>query len=148
PHVRVADRGHPHDFLRMAALSHADMRVVGSHAGVSLGRDGPSQMALEDLAMMRPLWRSVVLYPCDANQCAHLTSTMADLPGISYLRTTRAETPVIYRPGELFPVGGSRTLVSSKHDRVTIVAAGITVSESLAAAERLAEAGIPARVID
>ncbi|WP_460499316.1 transketolase [Glycomyces tarimensis] len=137
-----------HDFLRMAAIGNADMRIVGSHAGVSIGRDGPSQMALEDLAMMRPLWRSIVLYPCDANQCAHLTSTMADLPGISYLRTTRAETPVIYRPGELFPVGGSRTLVASKHDRVTIVAAGITVSEALSASERLADLGIPARVID
>ncbi|WP_026925055.1 transketolase [Glycomyces arizonensis] len=137
-----------HDFLRMASIGNADMRIVGSHAGVSIGRDGPSQMALEDLAMMRPLWRSVVLYPCDANQCAHLTSTMADLPGISYLRTTRGETPVIYRPGELFPVGGSRTLVASKHDRVTIVAAGITVSEALSAADRLADVGIPARVID
>ncbi len=137
-----------HDFLRMASISNADIRVVGSHAGVSIGRDGPSQMALEDLAMMRTLWRSVVLYPCDANQCAHLTSTMADLPGISYLRTTRGETPVIYRPGELFPVGGSRTLVSSKHDRVAIIAAGVTVSEALSASERLADLGIPARVID
>lgn len=137
-----------HDFLRMAAIGGADLRVVGSHAGVSIGADGPSQMGLEDLAMFRALWRSVVLYPCDANQCAHLTATMADLPGISYLRTTRAETPVIYRGDELFPVGGSRTLVSSAHDRAVIVAAGITVSESLSAAERLASEGIPVRVID
>ncbi|MCC3762049.1 transketolase [Glycomyces sp. TRM65418] len=136
------------DFLRMAAISGADLRVVGSHAGVSIGQDGPSQMGLEDLAMMRLLWRSVVLYPCDANQCAQLTATMAELPGISYLRTTRAETPVIYRSDEQFPVGGSRTLVSSPHDKVTIVAAGITVSESLTAAERLADEGIPVRVID
>jgi transketolase len=137
-----------HDFLRMAAISGADLRVVGSHAGVSIGQDGPSQMGLEDLAMMRMLWRSVVLYPCDANQCAHLTATMAELPGISYLRTTREETPVIYRSDELFPVGGSRTLVASRHDKVVIVAAGITVSESLSAAERLADEGIPVRVID
>jgi transketolase len=137
-----------HDFLRMAAIGGADLRVVGSHAGVSIGADGPSQMGLEDLAMFRALWRSVVLYPCDANQCAHLTATMADLPGISYLRTTRAETPVIYRGDELFPVGGSRTLVGSGHDRAVIVAAGITVSESLSAAERLASEGIPVRVID
>jgi transketolase len=137
-----------HDFLRMAAIGGADLRVVGSHAGVSIGADGPSQMGLEDLAMMRALWRSVVLYPCDANQCAHLTATMADLPGISYLRTTRAETPVIYRNDEMFPVGGSRTLVGSRHDKVVIVAAGITVSESLGAAERLADEGIPVRVID
>ncbi|GAA2132595.1 transketolase [Glycomyces algeriensis] len=137
-----------HDFLRMAAIGGADLRVVGSHAGVSIGADGPSQMGLEDLAMFRALWRSVVLYPCDANQAAHLTATMADLPGISYLRTTRAATPVIYRGDELFPVGGSRTLVGSAHDRAVIVAAGITVSESLGAAERLADEGIPVRVID
>lgn len=137
-----------HDFLRMAAIGGADLRVVGSHAGVSIGADGPSQMGLEDLAMFRALWRSVVLYPCDANQCAHLTATMADLPGISYLRTTRAATPVIYRSDELFPVGGSRTLVGSAHDRAVIVAAGITVSEALGAAERLADEGIPVRVID
>ncbi|MEU6861325.1 transketolase [Glycomyces sp. NPDC046736] len=137
-----------HDFLRMAAIGGADLRVAGSHAGVSIGPDGPSQMGLEDLAMMRSLWRSVVLYPCDANQCAHLTATMADLPGISYLRTTRGETPVIYRPGELFPVGGSRTLVGSPHDRLAIVAAGVTVSEALSAAERLASDGVPVRVID
>nr|WP_211116667.1 transketolase [Glycomyces buryatensis] len=137
-----------HDFLRMAAIGGADLRLAGSHAGVSIGRDGPSQMGLEDLAMMRPLWRSVVMYPCDANQAAHLTATMVDLPGISYLRTTRGETPVIYRPDELFPVGGSRTLVSSGSDKVTIVAAGVTVSEALSASEQLADIGIPARVID
>ncbi|MEU5870174.1 transketolase [Glycomyces sp. NPDC047369] len=137
-----------HDFLRMAAISGTDLRVVGSHAGVSIGRDGPSQMGLEDLAMMRALWRSVVLYPCDANQAAHLTATMADVPGISYLRTTRAETPVIYRPDDTFPVGGSKTLLSSPHDRVAIVAAGITVPEALGAAERLLKEGIPVRVID
>jgi transketolase len=137
-----------HDFLRMAAISGSDLRIVGSHAGVSIGRDGPSQMGLEDIAMMRALWRSVVLYPCDANQAAHLTATMADLPGISYLRTTREETPVIYREDELFPVGGSKTLLASEHDRLAIVAAGITVSESLQAAEQLMQDGVPVRVID
>jgi transketolase len=137
-----------HDFLRMAAIGGADLRVAGSHAGVSIGADGPSQMGLEDMAMMRSLWRSVVLYPCDANQSAHLTATMADLPGISYLRTTRAATPVLYRPDELFPVGGSKTLLGSPHDRLAIVAAGVTVPEALAAADRLASDGVAVRVID
>ncbi|GAB4006766.1 transketolase [Glycomyces albus] len=137
-----------HDFLRMAAIGRADLRLCGSHAGVSIGRDGPSQMGLEDLAMMRALWRSIVLYPCDANQCAHLTAAMAELSGISYLRSTRSDTPVIYRPGEEFPIGGSRTLVTGPHDKLTVVAAGITVHEALDASRRLADSGVPVRVID
>ncbi|WP_199430092.1 transketolase [Qaidamihabitans albus] len=137
-----------YDFLRMAAVSGADLCVMGSHAGVSIGRDGPSQMGLEDIAAFRALWRSTVLYPCDANQTAHLTAALADLSGISYLRTTRGDTPVIYGPDDTFPVGGSKVLRSSPGDRVTIVAAGITVHEALSAADRLADAGIPARVID
>jgi transketolase len=95
------------DQIRMAAVSGGSLRLCGSHAGVSIGEDGPSQMALEDLAMMRSIHGSTVLYPCDANQTAHLVNAMADLPGISYLRTTRAKTPVIYDPGEAFPIGGS-----------------------------------------
>lgn len=137
-----------HDFLRMAAVSAADLRVVGSHAGVAIGPDGPSQMGLEDLALFRAIWRSTVLYPCDANQTAQLVSTMADRDGICYLRTTRGETPVIYGPDETFPVGGSKVLRSTSEDRVTIVAAGVTVPEALTAADRLAERGLPVRVID
>ena len=137
-----------HDFLRMAAVSRSDLNVVGSHAGVSIGQDGPSQMALEDLAMLRSLHGSTVLYPCDANQTVQLVTAMADRPGISYLRTTRGETPVIYGPGEAFPIGGSKVLRSGPDDQVTLIAAGITVHEALAAADKLATEGIKARVID
>ena len=137
-----------YDFIRMAAVSRADLRLCGSHAGVSIGEDGPSQMALEDLAMMRAVGGSTVLYPCDANQTAALVSAMADTDGISYLRTTRAATPVIYEAGESFEIGGSRTVRSSEDDDLTIVGAGITVHEALKAADTLAADGINARVID
>ena len=137
-----------YDFVRMAAVSRASIALCGSHAGVSIGEDGPSQMALEDLAMMRAVGGSTVLYPCDGNQTARLVATMAELPGIRYLRTTRAATPVVYEADEEFPVGGSKVLRSSDEDDVAIVAAGITVREALAAAEALAEDGIAARVID
>ena len=137
-----------YDFIRMAAISRADLRISGSHAGVSIGEDGPSQMALEDLAMMRAVHGSTVLYPCDGNATAALVETMANLPGISYMRTTREKTPALYQPGEGFPIGGSKTLRSSDDDRVTLVGAGITVHEALAAAEALAADGIAARVID
>jgi transketolase len=136
------------DFIRMAAVSRANIRLVGSHAGVSVGQDGPSQMGLEDLAALRAVPGAAVLYPCDANQAAWLTAAMADIPGVSYLRTTRGDTPVIYQPGERFEVGGSRVLRSGPDDQVTIVAAGVTVHEALAAAELLAEDGISARVVD
>ncbi|HEX4818048.1 MAG TPA: transketolase [Nonomuraea sp.] len=137
-----------HDFIRMAGVSRASIRLVGSHAGVAIGEDGPSQMGLEDLAMLRAVHGSTVLYPCDANQTAALTAEMADVEGVSYLRTTRGSTPVIYEPGERFPVGGSRVLRRSPGDRATIVAAGVTVHEALAAAEELARAGVPVGVID
>ena len=137
-----------YDFIRMAAISRANLRLCGSHAGVSIGEDGPSQMALEDLAMMRAVHGSTVLYPCDANQTARLVALMADQDGISFLRTTRAATPVIYPPEEEFTIGGSKTVRSSPDDQVTIVAAGITVHEALAAADQLAREGIPVRVID
>jgi transketolase len=137
-----------YDFIRMAAVSRADIRLCGSHAGVSIGEDGPSQMALEDLAMMRAVGGSTVLYPCDANQTAKLVAAMADAEGISYLRTTRAATPVIYDPEERFEIGGSRTVRSSDDDDLTIVAAGITLHEALKAADALATDGISARVID
>jgi len=137
-----------YDFIRMAAVSRATMALSGSHAGVSIGEDGPSQMALEDLAMMRAVGGSTVLYPCDANQTAKLVAAMAGLEGISYLRTTRAATPVVYGPDEDFEVGGSRVLRFADEDDVTIIGAGITVGEALAAADALAAEGISARVVD
>jgi len=137
-----------YDFVRMAAISRATIKLCGSHAGVSIGEDGPSQMALEDLAAFRAVHGSTVLYPCDGNQTAKLVRAMADIEGISFLRTTRADTTVLYEPDEEFPVGGSRTVRSSDDDDVTIVAAGITLHEALAAADRLAEEGMSARVID
>jgi transketolase len=137
-----------YDFVRMAAISRATIKLCGSHAGVSIGEDGPSQMALEDLAAFRAVHGSTVLYPCDGNQTAKLVRAMADIDGISFLRTTRADTPVLYGPDEEFPVGGSKTVRSSDDDDVTIVAAGITLHEALAAAEELAEEGVSARVID
>jgi transketolase len=136
------------DFIRMAAVGRASIRLVGSHAGVWTGLDGPSQMGLEDLAALRAVHGSTVLSPCDANQAAWLTGVLADQPGISYLRTCRGELPVIYPPGERFRVGGSRVLRSSPRDQVTLVATGVTVHEALAAADLLAEDGIQARVID
>jgi transketolase len=137
-----------YDFARMAAVSRAGIVVAGSHAGVSIGEDGPSQMGLEDIAAFRALYGSTVLYPCDANQAARLTAATADLDGIRYLRTTRGKTPVIYGPNEDFPVGGSKLPRSGDQDQVTIIAAGITLHEALAAADRLADEGISARVID
>ena len=137
-----------YDFVRMAAVSRADLRLVGSHAGVSIGPDGPSQMGLEDLAAFRAVHGSTVLHPCDANQTVALVNELADRDGISYLRTMRGATPVIYPPGERFPIGGSRVLRGTAGDRVTLVAAGVTVPEALAAADQLADEGLPARVID
>jgi transketolase len=115
---------------------------------VSIGEDGPSQMALEDLAMMRAVHGSTVLYPADGNSAARLTAAMADLPGISYIRTTREATAKLYDEGERFPIGGSKVLRSSDGDRATIVGAGVTVYEALKAAEELAGEGTPVRVID
>ena len=137
-----------YDFIRMAAISRASIRLVGTHAGVAIGQDGPSQMALEDLAALRAVHGSTVLYPCDANQAARLTAAMADISGVSYLRASRGDTAVIYDPDEEFPVGGSKVLRSSPDDQVTLVAAGVTVHEALAAADLLAEDGVSARVID
>ena len=135
-----------YDFVRMAAVSRATVKLCGSHAGVSIGEDGPSQMGLEDLAAFRAVHGSTVLYPCDGNQTAALVQEMAEIDGIAYLRTTRGDTPVIYEAGEAFPVGGSKTL--REGDDVTLVAAGITVFEALKAADALADEGIEARVID
>jgi transketolase len=137
-----------YDFIRMAAISRANLKLVGSHAGVSIGQDGPSQMGLEDIAALRAVHGSVVLYPCDANQTSALVAAMAGLEGISYLRTTRGDTPVIYPPDEEFSIGGSRVLRAGPADQVTIIAAGISVPEALRAADALQADGISARVID
>ena len=137
-----------YDFIRMAAISRANIRLCGSHAGVSIGEDGPSQMALEDLAMMRAVHDSTVLYPSDANQTAQLVAEMADQKGIVYLRTTREKTPILYSPDEKFSIGGSRVLRQSDGDQVTVVGAGITVHEALKAADALKGEGIAIRVID
>jgi transketolase len=137
-----------YDFVRMSAISRATFSLSGSHAGVSIGEDGPSQMALEDIAALRAVHGSTVLHPCDANQTARLVAAMAEREGISYLRTLRPATPVLYSPDEDFEIGGSRVLRSSENDEVTIVGAGITVHEALKAADALAEEGVAARVID
>jgi transketolase len=132
----------------MAAVSRASLVLSGSHAGVSIGEDGPSQMGLEDIAMFRAVHGSTVLHPCDANQTAKLVSRLADREGISYVRTLRPATPVLYDADEEFEIGGSRVLRSSDEDEVAIVASGITVHEALRAADTLAEEGVAARVID
>ncbi len=137
-----------YDFIRMAAVSRARLVLSGSHAGVSIGEDGPSQMGLEDIAAFRAIHGSVVLHPCDGNQTAKLVAQLADIDGIAYLRTLRPATPVLYDPDDEFEIGGSRVLRSSDEDEVAIVAAGITVHEALKAADALAEGGIAARVID
>jgi transketolase len=138
-----------YDFIRMAAISRAQIRLVGSHAGVSIGEDGPSQMGLEDLAMMRAVHGSTVLYPCDGNQTAKLVAQMADRDGITYMRTTREKTAIVYDKGESFPIGGSKVVRGgSNKDRATIVAAGITLHEALKAVDVLAHEDISVRVID
>jgi transketolase len=137
-----------YDQIRMASVSNATIHLSGSHAGVSIGEDGPSQMALEDLAMMRAVYDSTVLYPCDANQTAQLIAQMADLKGISYIRTTREKTAILYPPSEKFTVGGSKVVKQSSQDKAAVVAAGITLHEALKAYETLKGEGIAVRVID
>ncbi len=137
-----------YDFIRMAAVSRASFSVAGSHAGVSIGEDGPSQMALEDLAAFRAVHASTVLYPSDPNQTAALVPQMADREGVVFMRTTREKTPILYQPGEPFHIGGSRVVRSTDADAVTLIGAGITLHEAVAAAETLAGEGIAARVID
>jgi transketolase len=138
-----------YDFIRMAGISGANIRLVGSHAGVEIGQDGPSQMALEDLAAIRAVHGSTVLYPCDANATAKLTSIMAETKGVVFMRTTRGGYPVLYEPREEFVVGGSKVLRQSAQDQVTLIGAGVTVHNCLEAAQSLAtERSISARVID
>ena len=137
-----------YDFIRMGAISGVDLRLAGSHAGVEIGADGPSQMALEDLAMMRAVHGSTVLYPSDGTSTAALVDAMAQTSGISYLRTTRGGYPGLYSAAEQFPIGGSKVVLSGKGDQVTLVGAGVTLHAALAAADILRGEGIVARVID
>jgi transketolase len=137
-----------YDFIRMSAISQANIRLCGSHSGVEIGADGPSQMALEDLAMMRAVHGSTILYPSDATSAAALTAQMADRDGIVYLRTTRGAYPVLYGPDETFRIGGAKLARSSPEDQVTLIGAGVTLHNSLAAADQLGQDAIRARVVD
>jgi transketolase len=137
-----------YDFIRMAAISNLNIKVAGSHAGVSIGEDGPSQMALEDLAMMRAQPNIAVLYPCDGVSTEKLVERMAYHPGPAYMRTSRPKTPVIYGPDETFTVGGLKVLRQSGADVTTVVGAGVTVFEALKAYDELKAQGIAIRVID
>jgi transketolase len=136
------------DQIRMSRYSEPNIKFVGSHAGVSIGQDGPSQMGLEDLAMMRTVLDSVVLYPCDAYSGERLVEEAAQHQGIVYIRTTRAGTPILYGPEEAFPIGGCKVLRQSDQDVATVVTAGITVFEALKACDELKENGVNIRVID
>jgi len=137
-----------YDFIRMAGVSEVSIRLSGSHAGCEIGADGPSQMALEDLAAMRAVHTSTVLYPSDPVSTAKLVAQMADLRGISYIRTTRGAYPVVYRNDDAFPIGGSKVLRQGDHDVVTLIGAGVTLHACLDAADRLSTSGIHCRVID
>jgi transketolase len=136
------------DQIRMSQYSNANIKICGSHAGVSIGEDGPSQMGLEDIAMFRTILNSVVLYPSDAVSTERLVEEAARHKGIVYLRTTRKEMPILYTIDEEFPIGGSKVLRRSDHDRLTVVAAGITLHETLEAWEELKNEGTNIRVID
>lgn len=137
-----------YDFIRMAGVAQANIKLCGSHAGISIGEDGASQMGLEDIAMMRAIPNALVLYPSDAVSTAHLVKAMADYHGIAYMRTSRPKTPVIYENNEAFPPGGCKVLRSGANDRVTVVGAGVTLHEALKAYDLLASEGIFIRVID
>ena len=136
------------DFVRMGGVSFSNVKYSGSHCGVSIGEDGPSQMALEDLAMMRSVPGCAVLYPCDAMSTERLVVEMTRREGMAYMRTSRPKTPVIYGPDETFPIGGSKVLRQSDSDTATVIAAGVTVFESLKAYDQLKSDGISIRVID
>ena len=140
--------GRAHDQIRMAAYSMSNIKMAGSHAGVSIGEDGPSQMGLEDLAIFTPIPGCVVFYPCDAPSAESCVETMAQHDGMAYIRTTRPATPVLYKKGEKFPVGGSKVIKKSSQDKALIVAAGITVFEALKAYEELKSRGISIRIMD
>ena len=137
-----------YDFVRMAGVSQVDLRLSGSHAGCEIGADGPSQMALEDIASLRAVHTSTVVYPSDAVSTAKLVAQMVDLRGISYVRTTRGAYPVLYENDEDFPIGGSKVVRQSTNDVVTLIGAGVTLHACIAASERLSASGIACRVID
>ncbi|MGI8966442.1 MAG: transketolase family protein, partial [Limisphaerales bacterium] len=137
-----------HDQIRMGAISQANIKLVGSHVGVSIGEDGGSQMALEDLAMMRALPGSVVLYASDAVCAEKCVEEMVKHKGLSFLRTSRPKTPVIYNNEETFPIGGAKILKQTAADKLTIVSGGVTLFEALKAAEILTQEGIFVTVID
>ncbi|MGA7877120.1 MAG: transketolase [Desulfoferrobacter sp.] len=137
-----------YDQIRMSQYSDTNIKFVGSHAGVSIGEDGPSQMGLEDLAFFRTILNGVVLYPSDAVSCERLVEEAAKHYGIAYIRTTRGGTPVIYNPTEVFPIGGSKVLRKSAEDVATVVAAGITLHEALKAYDELKKEGVSIRVVD
>jgi transketolase len=136
------------DFIRMGAISFANVKFTGSHAGVSIGEDGPSQMALEDLSMMRSVHGCAVLYPCDAVSTERLVVEMARQKGMAYMRTSRPKTPVIYGPDETFPIGGSKVVRHGAHDKAAVIGAGVTLFEALKAYDQLKKDGIEIRVID
>jgi transketolase len=136
------------DFIRMTGISNLNVKLAGSHAGVSIGEDGPSQMALEDLAAMRAIPNCLVLYPCDAVSAERLVALAASTAGPAYIRTSRPKTPVIYDANETFVAGGSKTLRESANDQVTVVTAGVTVFEALEAHDELAKRKVAIRVID
>jgi transketolase len=137
-----------YDQIRMSQYSDANIKFVGSHAGVSIGQDGPSQMGLEDLAFFRTLFGSTVLYPCDAVSTEKLVEEAAAYKGIAYIRTTRMATPILYEADEPFPIGASKVLKQSDSDAATVIAAGVTVHEALEAWKMLQEIGVSIRVID
>ena len=137
-----------YDQVRMAAISRSNINLCGSHCGVSIGEDGPSQMALEDLAMFRAVHSSAVLYPSDAVSAERLTEAMARRAGINYLRTSRPKIPILYSSEEKFPIPGFKVLRQSAQDRATVIGAGVTLHEALKAAEQLKSQGIAVRVID
>jgi transketolase len=136
------------DQIRMAGVSRSNVKFCGSHAGISIGEDGPSQMGLEDLAMFRVIPDAVVLYPSDATSTERLVLEAARHRGICYIRSSRPKTPVLYSNEEQFPIGGSKVLRSSQNDRATVVAAGVTVHEALKAASALEAEGVSIRVLD
>ena len=148
PSTFAAFLSRAYDFIRMACISNVNIKIAGSHAGVSIGEDGPSQMALEDLAMMRAQPNMTVLYPCDATSTERLVELMAYHSGPVYMRTSRPKTPVIYGPDEPFVIGGLKILRESANDTATVIGAGVTVFEALKAYDQLQKTGVSIRVID
>jgi transketolase len=148
PSTFAAFLSRAYDFIRMAAISHVNIKMAGSHAGISIGEDGPSQMALEDLAMMRAQPTIAVLYPCDAVSTERLLRSAAYHAGPVYMRTSRPKTPVIYGPDETFEIGGLKIVRQSAHDTATVIGAGVTLFEALTAYDELQKRGVSIRVVD